>query len=148
MKAWLLIFACVATFEQGVFAQGGDEIVGTWLNSTGRAHIKIFKSGEHYYGNIAWLQNPNDEHGNPKLDKENPDPSLRNRKLVGLLILKAFKYDPANKSWVDGEIYDPKSGKTYSCKMQMKDSTHLEVRGYLGISLIGRTETWTKLAEK
>jgi uncharacterized protein (DUF2147 family) len=62
---------------------------------------------------------------------------------MGMVLMKDFEYDAKNV-WDDGEIYDPKSGKTYSCKMTLTDPDHLEVRGYVGISLIGRTDKWTR----
>ena len=125
-------------------AQNADDINGSWLNGSGSAKIRIFKTSEQYFGNISWLRAPNDDNGKPKVDKENPDPARRDRKLIGLLILTGFRYDPSSNSYVDGQIYDPKSGKTYSCKIKFKDKDHLEVRGYIGISLIGRTEVWSR----
>jgi uncharacterized protein (DUF2147 family) len=62
---------------------------------------------------------------------------------MGMVLMKDFEYDAKNV-WDDGEIYDPKSGKTYSCKMTLIDPDRLEVRGYIGISLIGRTDNWTR----
>jgi uncharacterized protein (DUF2147 family) len=90
----------------------------------------------------VWLKNPNDN-GKPKVDKNNPDNSKRNQSVVGLLILKEFKFD-GDDEWEDGDIYDPESGKTYSCYLSLKDKHNLKVRGYVGISLFGRTEVWTR----
>ncbi len=61
---------------------------------------------------------------------------------MGLLLLKSFNKDGATV-YEDGTIYDPKNGKTYSCKITHKGD-QLDVRGYVGISMIGRTTTWTK----
>jgi uncharacterized protein (DUF2147 family) len=58
-------------------------------------------------------------------------------------MLKDFKFD-GNDEWKGGDIYDPESGKTYRSYMYLKDSNTLKVRGYVGISLLGRTETWTR----
>jgi uncharacterized protein (DUF2147 family) len=57
-------------------------------------------------------------------------------------VLGDFVKDGDNK-YVDGTIYDPKNGKTYSCKMTCKGKK-LDIRGYIGISLIGRTTTWER----
>ena len=62
---------------------------------------------------------------------------------MGLVFLKGFEKDGENK-WDDGEIYDPKNGKTYSSEMTLVSSKQLNVRGYIGISLIGRTSKFTK----
>jgi uncharacterized protein (DUF2147 family) len=64
--------------------------------------------------------------------------------VLGLVILTGFKFD--TDEWSDGDIYDPEKGKTYSCTLSLKDSGTLKVRGYIGISLIGRTEIWTRVA--
>jgi uncharacterized protein (DUF2147 family) len=48
-------------------------------------------------------------------------------------------------TWENGEIYDPKSGKTYSCVMKLESADKLSIRGYMGISLIGRSEVWTRV---
>ncbi|RZL30018.1 MAG: DUF2147 domain-containing protein, partial [Pedobacter sp.] len=47
--------------------------------------------------------------------------------------------------WIDGTIYDPKTGKTYSCNLTLKDNNTLNVRGYIGISIIGRSETFKRV---
>jgi uncharacterized protein (DUF2147 family) len=63
--------------------------------------------------------------------------------LIGLVILKDFAFNGKDK-WEDGTIYDPNNGKTYSCVIRLKNESALEVRGYIGISLLGRTEVWTR----
>lgn len=124
-------------------AQNKDAIIGKWINSTGEAHVDITKRGEKYFGKIVWLKEPKDEKGNTKTDVKNPDESLRSKSILGLEILKNFIYE--DNKWTDGKIYDPKSGKTYSCNMTMKGNDILNMRGYIGISLIGRSETWKRI---
>lgn len=126
----------------------GDKIQGTWLNQEGTSHIMIYKANNaqfkgKFYGKIVWLKEPN-ENGQPKKDKNNPDASKRSAGLMGLMILKDFTYDKDDKEWSGGTIYDPKNGKTYSCYMSI-NGTKLNVRGYVGISLIGRTAVWTRV---
>jgi uncharacterized protein (DUF2147 family) len=86
---------------------------------------------------------PNDDQGKPKADKKNPDENLKSRPLLNLELLKDFTFD-GKDTWKDGTIYDPKSGKTYSCKMVIEEDK-LKIRGYVGISLLGRTEVWTRI---
>ncbi len=74
-------------------------------------------------------------------DEKNPDPGLKNRNLKDLVLLTNFMYDDG--VYTDGKIYDPKTGKTYSCKMTV-DGDKLSIRGYVGISLFGRTTVWTR----
>jgi uncharacterized protein (DUF2147 family) len=117
--------------------------MGTWYNSTRESRIEIYKCGDKYCGKIVWLKEPNYEDGKPKIDKNNPDATLQNRPIMGLALMKDFTYDAKNV-WEDGQIYDPQSGKTYSCKMTLTSKDQLEVRGYVGISLLGRTDVWTR----
>jgi len=121
-----------------------DDIVGTWLTGGKQpAKIQVFKSGERYNGKIIWLKYP-DENGKAKTDKNNPDKTKRNIEIIGLLILKGFRFN-GDDEWDDGKIYDPESGKTYSCYISLRDKNTLKVRGYIGISLLGRTEIWTRV---
>ena len=139
----LLLFMTLLFASSLLFAQSADAIVGKWQNKDKDAHIEIYKRGSDYLGKIVWLKNPKDEKGKAKTDHNNPDASLRTRPIIGLEILKGFKYDDGE--WSDGKIYDPKSGKTYSCMMTLNGNNKLNVRGYLGISLIGRTDVWTRV---
>ncbi|MEQ7801227.1 DUF2147 domain-containing protein [Pedobacter sp. ASV1-7] len=125
------------------FPQNKDAILGKWINSSGEAHIDITKRGDKYFGKIVWLKEPKDEKGNNKTDVKNPDESLKSKPILGLEILKNFVFEDGK--WTDGKIYDPKSGKTYSCNMTLKSNDVLNMRGYVGISLLGRSETWKRV---
>ncbi len=150
LKAILMLMTvmAVAPFAQ-INAQDfkSDDILGVWMNEDKDANVEIYKEGDKYYGKIVWLLNPIDEETNkPKLDDENADESLRDRPVMGLLLLKDFVFD-GDDEWEDGEIYDPKNGKTYSCYMEFEDEDDmntLKIRGYIGISLLGRTTYWTR----
>lgn len=145
-RGLLLLLPFLAAFSLNLYAQSAeaDAVVGTWIVEDKKAKIKIYNKGDKYYGKIVWLREPNDENGKPKVDKENPEEKLRTRPLVGLVMLKGFVYDEDNV-WEDGDIYDPKNGKTYSCEMTLsEDGNTLDVRGYIGFSFIGRSQTWTR----
>lgn len=144
MKKFMLIFL-LGVIPALSFAQSQDDIIGVWVNPIGSGKIKIFRTGEYYFGNLIWIDKPNDANGKPRLDDKNPDASKRDRKIQGLLMLTGFVWDADEKHWHKGEIYDPKSGNTYSCKMTMKNKNELDIRGYIGISLIGRSETWKRV---
>ena len=104
--------------------------------------MQITKAGDKYVGKIIWLQYP-DTNGHAKMDTKNPEESKRSRPIVGLAILEGFSFNGSDK-WEDGKIYDPASGKTYSCYMWLQDHKTLKLRGYIGISLLGRNETWRR----
>lgn len=139
-----LLFVFIITSVYAQKSTEADAIVGVWLVESKDAKVQIFKVDNKYDGKIVWLKNPTYDDGTEKVDKENPDQKLQKRPIFGLKMLKGFIYDEDNE-WEDGEIYDPKSGKTYSCNMTLSaDSKTLEVRGYIGISLFGRTSVWTR----
>jgi len=143
----LMIFTAMLFATANVNAQEfqPDDILGVWLNEDEDAHIEVYKDGDLYFGKIIWLKFPIDEEtGKPKLDKHNPDPELQKRPSLGIKLLTDFEWDGDNE-WDEGDIYDPKSGKTYSCYIIMKEYDLLKIRGYIGISLIGRTTYWTRV---
>lgn len=131
----------------------GDAIVGVWKTApskNGFAHVEIQRQGSRYFGEITWTDEPNyapDDPegmgGQPKIDRNNPDADLRNRPIVGLRIMTDFEYVGQNQ-WKRGTIYDPESGKTYKCNMKLLEDGTLKVRGYVGISLLGRSTLWTR----
>jgi uncharacterized protein (DUF2147 family) len=125
-------------------AQGteGDAILGAWLTEDGKAAVEIYRCDSEYCSSILWLKEPKNPDGTDVLDAKNPDPSKRNRKVLGLTMFWGFSYD-GDRKWVGGSIYDPDNGKTYSCKMTLDNDT-LKVRGFVGISLFGRTTVWKR----
>jgi len=126
--------------------QPADAIMGKWLNEDKDAHIQIYKENGKYYGKIVWLNEPNEPAtGLPKLDDENDDEALQSRPVMGLILLKDFIYDSDDNEWEDGTIYDPKNGSTYDCYMNFGDDGALKIRGYVGISWIGRNTYWTRV---
>ena len=126
----------------------GDAVTGVWKTGEGTAMVKIYKNGEKYEGKIVWLKEPNDAStGLPKKDKNNPKETNRQQPVLGLINVWGFVYDGKNE-WEDGNIYDPKTGNEYSCTMTLKDNNNLEVRGYVGISLFGRTDVWKRQVQK
>lgn len=133
----------LAFFSCGAWAQKADAILGAWANANGQDHILIYKRGDKFFGKLDWIKFPNDENGKPKTDKNNADPALRSRPDLGLELLKDFTFDGGNV-YSGGTVYDPKNGKTYNCKMTL-EGNKLIIRGYIGISLFGRSVTWTRV---
>ena len=70
----------------------------------------------------------------------------KDKPVVGMTIIKGVRYDADNKHWDGGEILDPNNGKTYKVRMKSADDGQkLEVRGYIGAPLLGRTQTWIRV---
>jgi len=142
----ILLFILGSSFL--AFQDDPNAIVGVWKTGDGNAMVKIYKNGEKFQGKIVWLKEPNDpETGKPKLDKNHTDEASRTRPILGLVNIWGFTYKDKNV-WEEGNIYDPKNGNTYSCTIKMLNPNTLEVRGFIGVSLIGRTDTWTKQVAK
>ncbi|MFQ3575901.1 MAG: DUF2147 domain-containing protein [Cytophagales bacterium] len=147
MKKRTYLFSFILLLNITVFAQKPDDICKTWLTGKKEAKIKIEKGIDgKYNGKIVWLKTPNNPDGTPKVDKENPDKEKRKNPIMGLPLLKGFEYKSGNV-WENGTIYDPESGKTYSCVIKLTSEGNLDVRGYVGFSWIGRTDTWTASSE-
>lgn len=133
-------------------AQGKpDKILGYYLtfdDETGaeKSQVQIYKDPNgKYYGKVVWLKEPN-TNGKPKVDDKNPDVKLQKRPVMGLEMLKGFKYDKAKEEWSDGTIYNPSSGKTYNSYINFESDTKVKVRGFIGASWmgLGKTVYWTK----
>jgi uncharacterized protein (DUF2147 family) len=119
------------------------DLIGDWLVSEKTALISFFKDGDKFYGMTKWMGKPKNADGTWRLDVKNPDPSKRSRKLLGDLLCKNFEYS-GDGVWEGGTIYDSRSGKTYKAKITMKDINTITLRGFIGISLIGGSDTWTR----
>jgi uncharacterized protein (DUF2147 family) len=129
------LIACLLLINYGFAQTGPDKIVGLYWSPKKDAKIEMYKKGDHYFGKTVWA-------ATAKKDIENPDQQLRQRDLVGLNLLTNFSYDDGN--YTNGEVYDPGNGKTYSCKISFVGD-NLKVRGYVGISLFGRTEIFERI---
>lgn len=116
-------------------------VEGRWLTQDGDGWISIALDGDSLTGKIAG--SPPGRPSERTVDDRNPDPSLRKRRLDGLVIMSGFEYE-GDGVWKNGQIYDPNSGKTYRCTLTQIDENTLKIRGFVGVSLFGRSETWTR----
>ena len=140
---FLSVLACIMINTSFAQTANSNAIVGVWLVQDGSAKVKIDNVNGKFMGKIVWLKDPTDKTGKPVTDSKNPDKALRTRPQMGLSLLQNFIYSGDNV-WNDGTIYDPDGGDTYSCKITFINNETIEVRGYVGISLFGRTETWKR----
>jgi uncharacterized protein (DUF2147 family) len=113
---------------------------GYWQEPSG-AVIQIAQCTEGLCLKIVALS-PSDH---PHTDVHNPNEKLRGRPLCGLRVGQDFTQTDSQHA-DGGHVYDPKSGRTYSGSMTAQGDT-LKLRGYLGIELLGRTETWTRVGQ-
>ncbi|RPH35703.1 DUF2147 domain-containing protein [bacterium] len=138
----LFVLGGVAPLLAQEDSTAANAVLGEWLTAEGTSKILIFKCGDEYCGKISWLKEP-ERDGKARVDEKNPEERLRTQPLLGMTILRGFAFD-GDDTWKGGKIYDPKSGNDYSAKMSLADPNTLELRGYILIPLLGRTETWTR----
>lgn len=114
------------------------QILGNWLTQKRDGIIQIRRTSEGLYqGQIVGGDDPQ------RTDAHNPDPALRERRLLGQVILQDMQYDGAGR-WSGGTIYDPDSGHSYRCRLELRGADQLHVRGFLGVAVLGRSQTWTR----
>lgn len=130
-----IVLAVLAIFSQGFTTVTPDEVIGLYWSPKKDAKIEIYLKGNKYSGRSVWVETQ-------RKDTKNPKESMRTRDVLGIELLKGFSYNDGVYS--GGEIYDPETGKTYSCKMSL-EGNKLKVRGYIGISLFGRTEYFERI---
>ena len=141
----LSLVAALAFFGHAALAQSGqntaDAITGVWETKSG-GYVQIYRQGDVFAGKVVGSAN-----GKPRYDKNNPDEAKRDRRLLGQDILKGLTYQ-GDGQYESGTIYDPNNGKTYKAKAEMKGPDTLDARGYIGVSLIGKTQTWHRIDPK
>jgi uncharacterized protein (DUF2147 family) len=113
-----------------------DAIVGEWWTEGNEGRIRFVRSPDGTYSGL--LVGGKD----PGADVNNKDPALRKRSLLGTVLIWHLR--PDDGEYVDGYVYNPRNGETYRMKAEVTGRTTLEVRGYLGISLLGQSQTWTR----
>ena len=149
-----LIFALSLTSALSPSAFAGsvaNDIHGLWINNKDvekqKFAVMVEDCGSKLCGRLYWLKKPLSASGLPKRDKHNPNEALRDRPLCGLQILTGFQYVGDN-TWNAGEIYNPDDGLTFSSTMKLAPEGSLKIRGYVGISLFGKTLEWVRPTEE
>lgn len=138
MRTLVLLTLSVLLFAFPAFA-GKEDFVGFYWNEEKDGIVRLVLTGDSIEGITVWGKNP----GN---DIHNPDPALRSRPLGGIKFLWGFAYNAKKNRWSDGKVYDPKSGKTYDAKMTLgQDGKVLKMRGYVGVSMFGRTAKFERV---
>jgi len=133
-------FVFFAAIALGAMADDDKQsrILGNWLTESKDGIIQISQAaGGIYEGRIVGGNQPG------RLDEKNPDATLRSKPLRGEIILRKLRYDGHGK-WSGGTIYEPDTGRTYKCLVELAAPDSLKVHGYIGISLLGKSQIWTR----
>jgi uncharacterized protein (DUF2147 family) len=123
MRGWWASFLVIGFGATFAFA---DDPTGVWVMTNGKVTVKVSACGQGLCGRIVGLKKPLDKNGNPKLDKENPDPALRSRPVIGISLLHDMK--PSGDGEWRGAIYNPDDGRTYNATMSIEGSV-MKVKG-------------------
>lgn len=134
----LLIIISLTKAQQG---QTSDKLLGNWINETGAAKFEFFKTGSTYQAKIIWMKEPADAEGHLKTDKNNPDSNMRNRPIVGLIIIKGLQLK--KEQYVDGTIYSPEKGVIAKCSLKLQDDHTLDLT--VSKSFFTYHKTWKRL---
>ena len=141
MKRLTVLFTMLLCAGYAGADSRADRIVGVWLNEAGDGLIRIEREGDLFVGRIAGA--PEGTRDQELTDVNNPEPSLRDRPLLGLQIMGDYRFD--GRRWTDGWIYDPDKGERYSSRLTLDGDDRLRVRGFIGVSMLGRTEVWSRV---
>lgn len=115
---------------------------GLWLTQKQGVIVDVYACGSDLCGRTVWLKKMTFKDGRDRLDRKNPDAALRARHWCGIEVITGVKAVSATE-WEGGDIYDPKTGETFSFDMKQRGDK-MKVRGYLGVKLLGKSETWTR----
>jgi len=140
----VLLGAALAVGLTAHAAPAADPTFGEWLTQTGDGKVKVGPCAANpaqACGTLVWAKPPADAPPGPLRDAHNPDPALRARPLLGVLIVSGFTRE-APGQWADGRIYDPNDGKTYKSKMSIAADGTLKVSGC--VMVFCKAQTWTK----
>ena len=140
----MTVFMTIAAASLGApaaHAQAGAEATGVWLTQAGDARVRVSKCGAGICGVVVGLREPiNPATGKPQVDDKNPNPSLRNRPMIGLPLFSGMQPSGPNR-W-SGQIYNADDGSSYVSHVSLAGPDTLKVEGCMGALCGG--ENWTR----
>lgn len=139
MKIKFLLIALILplfSFSQSVLGKWKtiDDVTGKE-----KSYVEIYENDGKVYAKILQLLTPGDE--NKICDQ--CEGANKDKPIKGMVVINGLSKD--GNEWNDGTILDPKNGKVYSCYITLESKDKLKVRGYIGFSLLGRTQFWYRM---
>jgi uncharacterized protein (DUF2147 family) len=122
----------------------GDALIGEWWteNNEGRIRFTRDKDGT-YRGTTTCCVPAKPTKDHPAIDSHNPNPKLRGRSTVGIVLIWKLTYEDGEYN--DGYVYNPRDGDTYRFEAKILDRNTLKIRGYMGIPLLGQSQIWKRV---
>ena len=134
------ILALLAAVFIATPAFAADPVEGLWLTQNERSVINVYECDQGLCGDIYWIIE-----GGMQYDAKNPDASKHKDPMCGLRILYGFQKDEVGE-WEGGKIYKADEGDTYNANVEINKNGTLKVRGYVGVPMFGKSQTWTKVS--
>jgi uncharacterized protein (DUF2147 family) len=153
MKKYLAAALIVIAGPSAASAQSGS-VMGTWLVASKAAQVQIAPCPDPANGPICGTivklleaKNADGKDVDPATatDVNNADPSLRRRKIVGIVLIHDFKKTNDPNAFEEGTIYNGENGKTYKANIRLQPDGTLRLRGYIGSTMFGETQIWTRV---
>jgi uncharacterized protein (DUF2147 family) len=142
-----LLGATIAALAAPIFANAAksddSDVLGLWLSEKKKVVVDIYACENRLCGKIVWLAKPYYKSGDLKRDSNNPNPALRERGWCGIEVIRGLK-PKSDGAWESGDFYFPKEGQTFDIDIEKKADDELEIRAYLGLRLLGKSEVWTR----
>lgn len=120
-------------------ATAAEPVEGFWLTENRKAIVKTRICGSKICGDMVWMANPFDAGGKAKLGADG-------KPLCGTQLIGDLKAKGAGK-WSGGWVLDPRSGDRYSASMALVSPEKIKLRGYLGLPILGSSQTWTRVPD-
>jgi uncharacterized protein (DUF2147 family) len=119
---------------------------GYWMDNEKVVAVDINIQDDRLIGTIVWLDEPMDDFGEPIRDVMNREPKFRSRKVMGMQVLRGFRWD--GDVWKGGEYYDFTSGHWYNARISLEKEEKLKLTGYYGILFfLGKNKRWFRVEE-
>lgn len=145
MQAFLFISALLFITPPGKV--NSNQVLGRWMSEGKDLEVEVFKINNRYAARIVWFEcdEPTPRPMADHRDLENPDPNLRSRSWLGMIVVDDLKFDSQKNEWNGGNIYDPNSGQTFKSVARLISPHDMVVRGYWGIELLGKNLKFRRL---
>lgn len=145
-KCLFVVFLLIVTsIGRTASAQNRDRICGKWMSSEENLTVEVYRAGDQFKARIVWFKDDPSLPMEEWRDKNNPNPALRSRRILGMDVLSALKYDADDRAWEDGLVYDAKHGKDWNASAYIDDHGLLRVRGYWHFKIFGKTMTFKRI---
>ena len=145
----IVFLAFILCFLSGMVHadSGADAILGHWISTRNNVKVQVYKEGSEFKARVTWFKDTDDKSKpmETRKDENNPDPKLRQRKVLGMQVLSQLRYNTKSKRWENGKIYDAKTGRTWSSVAYLSDDGLLNVKGYWQFEFIGKTMRFRKI---